>query len=92
MANYLIEIVADTPPQLFVGDKIKNGQVVGIKCTDPEFVSVAWLIEKTNLSRQTIINKLKGLEQGDGKFIYNRAVAIDMLTSIKPRRGRPRKH
>lgn len=92
MANYLIEIVADSPPQLFVGDKIKNGQVVAIKCNDPEFVSVAWLVEATGLSRQTIIDKLKGFESGSGKFIYQRATALSVLQNTKKRRGRPRKH
>lgn len=49
MSNrYTIEIIADAPPRLCLGDVIAGGQIVGINCANDEPVSEPK--EKTTLS------------------------------------------
>lgn len=90
MQKYLIEIIAPTAPQLFIGDKIMGGEVIAIKSNEPEFVSAKWLADKTGLSKTTIVNKLRSIAQGDGKFMYPRLQALSLLQDDNLKRGRPR--
>lgn len=94
MNRYCIEIIADSPPRLFVGDKIAGGQVVGVRSDEPDSVSASWLANKTGLSKSTITNKLTTIAQGgDGKRIYPRMQALQLLIDDKSlRKGRPRKN
>ena len=60
MSNrYTIEIIADAPPRLCLGDKLAGGQIVGINCAndEPDIVSAAWLADKLTLSKSTIVNR-----------------------------------
>lgn len=91
MNKYSIEILAETPPRLFIGDSLAGGQVIAIKSNEPDFVSTSWLAQKTGLSKSTITDRLKSIAQGTGKFTYPRLVALQMLQGEK-RKGRPRKN
>lgn len=90
MNKYSIEIVSETPPRLFIGDSIAGGKVVAIKSDEPEFVSTAWLANKTGLSKSTITDKLKTLAIGEGKFTYPRTQALQLLQHGTKQRGRKR--
>lgn len=93
MNRYCIEILADTPPRLFIGDVIAGGQVVAIKSDEPDYVSASWLHDKTGLSKSTITAKLATIAQGtDGKKMYARLQAIHLLSGNKSKKGRPRKN
>ena len=90
MNRYCIEIVSDMPPRLFIGDDIAGGRVVSIKSDEPDYVSTAWLAEKTGLSKSTITDKLKTLAIGNGKFTYPRSQALQLLQQGTKKRGRKR--
>lgn len=92
MNKYSIEILADAPPRVFIGDSLAGGQVVAIKSNEPEFVSAKWLSEKTGLSKPTIIDRLRSIAQGSGKFTYPRMTALSILQSGEIKKGRPRKN
>lgn len=93
MNRYLIEITSEQPPRLAIGDNVAGGQVIGIKSNDPDVVSVTWLASRTGLSKSTILDKLAGIAQGtNGKKIYPRLQALQMLKDNKAKTGRPRKN
>lgn len=91
--RYTIEIIADAPPRLCLGDVIAGGQIVGINCAndEPDIVSAAWLADKLTLSKSTIVNRCININIGtNGKHLYNREQAIALLTTSTPKRGRRR--
>ena len=94
MSNrYTIEIIADAPPRLCLGDVIAGDQIVGINCAndEPDIVSAAWLADKLTLSKSTIVNRCININIGtNGKHLYNREQAIALLTTSAPKRGRRR--
>lgn len=92
MNKYSIEILSDRPPQIFLGEMLAGGQVVAIKSDEPDFVSTAWLADKTGLSKSSITDKLKSIAQGSGKFVYPRLIALQMLQDRGKPKGRPRKN
>lgn len=92
MNKYTIEILAEKPPKLHLGELLAGGEVIGIKYDEPDFVTTAWLTKKTNLSRTTINERLKPIAQGTGKFTYPRLTALEMLKEKSRPRGRPRKN
>lgn len=91
--KYIIEIIADAPPKLCLGDALAGGQIVGIACAndEPDIVSAAWLTDKLTLSKSTIVNRCANINIGtDGKHLYRREQAIALLTTSAPKRGRRR--
>lgn len=92
MNKYCIEILASAPPRVYIGDNVAGGKVVAIKSDDPELVSTTWLSEKFGLSKSLIVRKLRPISQGNGKFLYPRDAAVQMLEDDKVKRGRPRKN
>lgn len=91
--KYTIEIMADTPPRLCLGDILAGGQIVTIKCAndEPDIVSATWLANRLNISKSTVTNRCQMLNQGTiGKALYPREQAITLLTTKEKRRGRPR--
>lgn len=92
MNRYSIEILSNTPPQIFVGARLAGGEVVAIKSDEPDFVGTSWLAEKTGFSKSHIADKLKTIAQGNGKFTYPRLQALQILKDDKPKKGRPRKN
>lgn len=92
MNKYTIEILAEKPPRLHLGELLAGGEVIGIKNDEPDFVTTTWLAKKTNLSRTTINERLKPIAQGKGKFVYPRLIALQMLQDRGKTKGRPRKN
>lgn len=91
--RYTIEIVADAPPRLCLGDVLAGGQIVGIKSAndEPGHVGAKWLANYTGLSVSTITRKCASLNIGtDGKHSYPREQALALLNQRAARRGRPR--
>lgn len=91
--KYTIEILADTPPRLCLGDQLAGGQIVAIACAndEPDKVSATWLAKRLNISKSTVTNRCQTINQGTiGKALYDREQAITLLTSKEKRRGRPR--
>lgn len=90
MADYLIKVEADNPPQIMLGQNIGGGIVKELKEVEVELVSASRLAQKYNLSVTTIREKLAPINQGtQGKALYDPRLAHDLLTT-KNKRGRPR--
>lgn len=94
MNRYCIEIVADVPPRVYIGDSIAGGKVVAIKDDSPQMVTTKWLVERYGLSANTIADKLSAIAQGTvGKRLYPRLQAIAILDGENQRKvGRKRKN
>lgn len=91
--KYTIEILADTPPRLYLGDHLAGGHIVAIACAndEPDTVSASWLAKRLNISKSTVTSRCQAINQGTiGKALYPREQAITLLTSKEKKRGRPR--
>lgn len=91
--KYTIEILAEAPPRLCLGDVLAGGKIVTIKCAndEPDAVSAAWLANRLNISKSTVTTRCQMLNMGTvGKGLYPREQAIALLTTKEKRRGRPR--
>lgn len=73
MNKYIIIIESSTAPPFYIGDKIGNGKIVELKLEElPNRVTAAWLSERFNLSKKTIIEKLRSFNKGDdNKHLYD---------------------
>ena len=88
--KYTINIEADSPPQVMLGQNIGGGIVKELKEVEMELVSAAKLAEKYNISTTTIRERLASINQGtQGKGLYNPRLAHGILTT-KNNRGSPR--
>ncbi|OTG94645.1 hypothetical protein [Acinetobacter sp. ANC 3832] len=91
--KYTVTLEADTPPQIFLGQNILGGKVVGLVIQEvPKLVSVSWLVERYNFTKTTIIKKLEGYNQGtEGKHLYDSKTAMVILSQPqKNKRGAKR--
>lgn len=90
--KYTIEIMADAPPRLCIGDDIAGGRVVAIASDQlPDIVSATWLADRFGISKGTVTRKLAQINIGTaGKHAYHREQAVLLLTDKNRKRGRPR--
>lgn len=91
--HYTIQIVADAPPKICLGDTLAGGHVISIACANdaPDIVSAAWLAQHLTLSKSTVVKRCVDINIGThGKHLYNREQAIALLTTKLAKRGRPR--
>lgn len=89
-SKYIITVEGETPPQILLGQNLFGGKVIALEQESiPNLVSVSWLMERLKLSRATIIEKLKGQNQGsNGKHLYDSQVALLLLSQkIKNKPG-----
>ncbi len=96
MRKYFIVVESKTPPQLFLGDHIGEGKIIELKAEEfPKRVTAAWLSERFNLSRKSIIEKVGIYNKGDAnKHLYDPAEVMPILENldIAPKRGARRKN
>lgn len=97
MNKYIVVIESKNPPQVFLGDTLAGGKVIELKAQDlPNRVTAAWLSEKFNLSRKTIIEKVGIYNKGDAnKHLYDPKEVVPILENlniISPVRGARRKN
>lgn len=84
MGKYIFVLESDTPPQFFLGDKIGNATIVEMKKEElPNRVTAAWLAERFNLSRKTIIEKVGVFNKGDeNKHLYDPKQVMPILENL----------
>lgn len=92
MAEYVITVEADRPPEVLLGQKLLGGKVTGLNLGKCKLVSAAELAKKYGLSTTTVRSKLAVINQGTiGKHLYDPEQA-DALLTMHHRRGRARKN
>lgn len=84
MNKYIIIIESSTAPPFYIGDKIGNGKIVELKLEElPNRVTAAWLSERFNLSKKTIIEKLRSFNKGDdNKHLYDPKEVMPYLENL----------
>lgn len=96
MGKYVVIVESDTPPRIYLDDTIPNvGRVIEIKSEKlPKTVGTSWLMERFDISRSTLIAKLRDFNiGGDGKHLYDPTTVIPILTQqTKTKRGPKRKN
>ncbi|WP_151963613.1 hypothetical protein [Acinetobacter oleivorans] len=98
MGKYIVVVEAEKPPQVFIHEIIPNvGKVIEMKAEEiPNRVTAAWLMERYNLSRKTIIDELRAFNLGsNGKHLYSPGTVmpiLDNLSKAKAQRQARRKN
>lgn len=85
MAKYVLTFESEKPPQVFLHEVIPNiGKVIELKAEEfPNRVTAAWLSERFNLSRKTIITKVGMYNKGDeNKHLYDPKEVMPILENI----------
>lgn len=84
MGKYIFVLESESPPQFFLGDKIGNATIVEMKKEElPNRVTAAWLAERFNLSRKTIIEKVGVYNKGDeNKHLYDPKQVMPILENL----------
>ena len=92
--RYSYTVESDTPPTLYLGDKIGDATIVGMKIEPVELVSNAWLAERYSISVDSVRRKCAAINQGTtGKALYNPKLADAILKNeVKSKRGTRRKN
>lgn len=85
MNKYIVIVEAEHPPQVFLHDTIPNvGKVLELKAEEfPNRVTAAWLAQRFNLSRKTIIEKIGAFNKGDdNKHLYDPREVMPILENF----------
>lgn len=85
MNKYIMVVESETPPQVFLHDHIPNvGKIIELKAEQfPNRVTAAWLAERFNLSRKTIIERVGIFNKGDeNKHLYDPDEVIPVLENL----------
>lgn len=85
MGKYIVIVEAEKPPQVFIHEIIPNvGKVIEMKAEElPNRVTAAWLMERFNLSRKTIVDHLRPFNKGrDGKHLYDPNEVMPILENM----------
>ncbi|MEJ7580601.1 hypothetical protein WKI22_08695 [Acinetobacter baumannii] len=85
MGKYIVVVEAEKPPQVFIHEIIPNvGKVIEMKAEElPNRVTAAWLMERFNLSRKTIVDHLRPFNKGrDGKHLYDPNEVMPILENM----------
>lgn len=84
MGKYIFVLESESPPQFFLGDKIGNATIIEMKKEElPNRVTAAWLAERFNLSRKTIIEKVGVYNKGDeNKHLYDPKQVMPILENL----------
>ncbi|MBJ9903644.1 HTH domain-containing protein [Acinetobacter bereziniae] len=91
MAEYVITLEADRPPEILLGQNIFGGKVTALNLSKKKLVSASELAQKYGLSATTVREKLNSINQGtSGKHLYDPDLADVLLKTTKRRRSRTR--
>lgn len=96
--KYILTIESEYPPQVWLNDHIpKVGTVIELKTEKmPNRVTAAWLADRFNLSRKSIINKVGPFNKGDeNKHLYDPKEVLPILENLNlnvAKRGARRKN
>lgn len=96
--KYIIVVESHLPPRIHLKDNLPNiGIVVELKSEElPNRVTAAWLSQRFNLSRKTIIEKIGSLNKGDqNKHLYDPKEVMPLLENLHitaSKRGARRKN
>ncbi|WP_333662785.1 hypothetical protein [Acinetobacter sp.] len=85
MGKYTVVFESDIPPQIFLNDVIpKIGKVLELKTEElPARVTVAFLMERFNMSRKMIVEELRPFNRGrDGKHMYDPKEVMPILENL----------
>lgn len=84
MGKYIVVVESETPPRFYLGDKIGNATIVEVKREElPNRVTAAWLAERFNLSRKTIIEKVGEFNKGsENKHLYDPKEVVPILENM----------
>ncbi|KRI62335.1 hypothetical protein APC62_07530 [Acinetobacter pittii] len=85
MGKYIVVVEAEKPPQVFIHEIIPNvGKVIEMKAEElPNRVTAAWLMERFNLSRKTIVDHLRPFNKGrNGKHLYDPNEVMPILENM----------
>lgn len=85
MGKYIVVVEAEKPPQVFIHEVIPNlGKVIEMKAEElPNRVTAAWLMERFNLSRKTIVDHLRPFNKGRaGKHLYDPNDVMPILENM----------
>ena len=83
--KYIIVVESPLPPRIHLKDNLPNiGIVVELKSEElPNRVTAAWLSERFNLSRKTIVDHLRPFNKGrDGKHLYDPNDVMPILENM----------
>ncbi|WP_180066689.1 MULTISPECIES: hypothetical protein [unclassified Acinetobacter] len=84
MNKFVVVLESDYPPQLYLGEKIGGATIIEMKQEDiKNRVTTAWLSERFNLSRKTIIEKVGMFNKGDeNKHLYDPKEVLPILENL----------
>lgn len=89
MAEYVITLEADRPPEILLGQTLFGGKVTALNLGKKKLVSASELAQKYGLSATTVREKLNAINQGtSGKHLYDPDLADELLKTKKRTRGR----
>lgn len=91
--KYVITVESSTPPELLIGGKIGEAEIIGItRESMPKRVSTIWLMERYPFSKQTILDNIRFFNKGsDRKHLYDPEEVIPILENLsllKSKKGR----
>jgi hypothetical protein len=84
MDKYIVTLESEKPLNLCLGDQLGNGVIIELKKEElPKRITVAWLSEKFNLSKKTIIEKVGIYNKGDeNKHLYDPKEVLPILENL----------
>lgn len=76
--KYIITVESDTPPQIWLGDKIHGATVVALETEQyPDLVDLTWLTKRFPMSRDTLSRQLELFNiSSTGKKLYDPNIAV----------------
>ncbi|MBF7685906.1 hypothetical protein I2F17_08770 [Acinetobacter sp. B10A] len=95
--KYVITVESKTPPNLLIGGKIGEAEIIGIaRESIPKRVPITWLMEHYPFSKQTILDNIRMFNKGsDRKHLYDPSEVmpvLDNLALLKSKNSRRRKN
>ena len=95
LIRYTLTLVAEQPPQIYVGAEIGGARVLKVEAEElPRQVGTAWLMERFTISKSTLIARLRPFNIGtNGKHLYDPNVVLPVLNEQPTsKRGRKRRN
>lgn len=95
MQTYIIKVQSENPIDLQLGCKVAGAEVIALEKEQlPKRVGTSWLLERFDISKQTMLDALRHFNKGsDSKHLYDPNEVIPVLENLnnKKRVGARRK-